>query len=351
MADVTVMGAGVAGLTAAFECARRGARVRVIDPAGPGGGASGNPVGALAPHVPEGWSEMKQLQLDALRAAPAFWAGVADTGGMPTGFAPCGRLQPLADDRAVARARARAGPAAANWGDAGRWEVRERAEFASMAPDSPTGLVIHDTLSARIDPPRAIGALAAAIRALGGEIARDGPADGAVLWAAGAAGLADLSRDLGLAMGAPVKGQAARLDHDGAGAPLVMAPGLLIVPHGDGTTGVGSTAEREFSDPAGTDAALEDVLVRASALVPALAGAPVIARWAGLRPRAVTGGPILGPWPGRPGHFVANGGFRIGFALAPEMARLMAGLILDGRDAIPEAFTPEAACRCAAAEA
>ena len=33
-ADVTILGAGVFGLSIAFCCAQRGARVRVIDPAG-----------------------------------------------------------------------------------------------------------------------------------------------------------------------------------------------------------------------------------------------------------------------------------------------------------------------------
>ncbi|MDX2484824.1 MAG: NAD(P)-binding protein, partial [Pseudodonghicola sp.] len=36
MADLTVRGAGVFGLSIAWICARRGARVQVIDPFGPG---------------------------------------------------------------------------------------------------------------------------------------------------------------------------------------------------------------------------------------------------------------------------------------------------------------------------
>ena len=56
MAEVTVMGAGIFGLSVAWECLRRGARVQVIDPGGPGAGASGGVVGALAPPVPENWN-------------------------------------------------------------------------------------------------------------------------------------------------------------------------------------------------------------------------------------------------------------------------------------------------------
>ena len=39
MDDVTVRGAGVFGLSVAWACARRGAKVRVIDPFGPAAGA------------------------------------------------------------------------------------------------------------------------------------------------------------------------------------------------------------------------------------------------------------------------------------------------------------------------
>jgi glycine oxidase len=47
---------------------------------------------------------------------------------------------------------------------------------------------------------------------------------------------------------------------------------------------------------------------------------------------------MLGAWPDRPGHFVANGGFKIGFGMAPKIAHVMIGLMLEGRDAIPDGF-------------
>jgi glycine/D-amino acid oxidase-like deaminating enzyme len=50
---------------------------------------------------------------------------------------------------------------------------------------------------------------------------------------------------------------------------------------------------------------------------------------------------MLGPWPGRPGHFVANGGFKIGFGVAPKVAETLAELILEGRDEIPAGFRVE----------
>ena len=72
--EVTVRGAGIFGLSIAYACLSQGARVHVIDPHGPGAGASGGLVGALAPHVPENWNAKKAFQLRALLMAEAFWA-------------------------------------------------------------------------------------------------------------------------------------------------------------------------------------------------------------------------------------------------------------------------------------
>ncbi len=79
-------------------------------------------------------------------------------------------------------------------------------------------------------------------------------------------------------------------------------------------------------------------MARATELMPVLHGASVIDRWAGVRPRAMTRAPLMGAWPGRDGHFVANGGFKIGFGVAPRMAEVMTDLVLDSRDAIPNDF-------------
>ena len=52
-------------------------------------------------------------------------------------------------------------------------------------------------------------------------------------------------------------------------------------------------------------------------------------------------GSELGPWPGREGHYIANGGFKIGFGVAPKVAQVMAALVLEGRDGIPAGFRVE----------
>ena len=339
--DVTVRGAGVIGLSIAWTCLQRGARVRVIDPHGVAAGASGGIVGALAPHVPEQWNAKKAFQRDSLLMAPAFWAGVEAASGRATGYARSGRLQPLADAAAVALARARAGTAATLWAGAADWAVVP-ATGVPWEPPSATGLLIHDTLSALIHPRHATEALAAAVRSAGGEVCADGPEEGAVVWATGVAGLEEMTGAHTRMVGAGVKGQAALLAHDARGLPQLFIDGLHVVPHGDGTVAIGSTTEREFADGAATDAQLDALIARARAAMPVLRDAPVRARWAGVRPRSRSRAPMLGLHPFRPGAFVANGGFKIGFGMAPKMAATLADLILDGFDAIPDDFRPAA---------
>lgn len=341
MDDVTVRGAGVFGLSVAWACARRGARVRVIDPFGPAAGASGGIVGALAPHVPENWNAKKAFQLESLLMAEGFWAEVAEAGGREPGYLRSGRLQPLADDRAVDLARQRAGTAAELWQGKAVWRVVDAAGYGDWAPASPTGLLVEDSLSARVHPRRACAALVAALAARGVTVTPEGEDRGAVVWATGMQDLAAMSRAAGRSLGNGVKGQAALLRFAAQDRPQLFADALHIVPHGDGTVAVGSTSEREYDDGAAVDDQLEAVIARAVAAFPVLAGAPVVARWAGVRPRARSRAPLLGGHPLRPGTFIANGGFKIGFGMAPLVGEVMADLVLEGRDRVPEGFRPE----------
>ncbi|MGR3342399.1 MAG: NAD(P)/FAD-dependent oxidoreductase [Paracoccaceae bacterium] len=340
--DVTVMGAGIFGLSIAYVCARRGARVLVIDRNGPGSGASGGFVGALAPHTPERWDQKKAFQFESLIMAEVFWAEVDALSGLNSGYRRTGRLQPIIDQHTLALAEERIGQAAEFWQDKAMWQVRPASDFQGWSPASPTGLLVHDTLSARINPRHACTSLAAAFKALGGRIVTQGEARTNIVWATGVKGLEQLCRDLGRPVGNGVKGQAALLDFEAREKPQIFIDGVHIVPHSNGTVAVGSTSERYFGDPSTTDEQLDDLLKRALAGMPCLASAPVIARWANVRPRSKSRAPILGAYPGRPGEYIANGGFKIGFGMAPKIAEIMADLVLDGNDCIPDDFRIEA---------
>ena len=290
MADVTVLGAGIFGLSVAWACVQRGARVRVIDPHGPGAGSSGGIVGALAPHVPEQWNDKKAFQFDSLMMAGDFWQEVEAASGLSTGYARLGRLQPVADEAALDLARIRALSATELWQGHAVWEVLRADEGGDWMPASPSGWVIRDTLTARLHPRMACAALVDALRARGAEVVADHARQGAVVHATGAAGLAEIGTTLGRSFGNGVKGQAALLALD-----MREAAQLFV-----------DTVH------------------------------------AGVRPRSRSRAPVLGAHPVFKDQFIANGGFKIGFGMAPKVAQVMADLVLDGVDRIPPGFRPEA---------
>ena len=338
--DLTVRGGGIFGLSVAWEAVCRGARVRLIERETIGAGASGGLVGAMSPHTPEGWNPVKAFQLESLLRAESWWQGVVATSGLPSTYARTGRLQPLADDHAIALAQTRATQSQTLWQGRAIWQVVQ-AIGAPWEPASPTGRLIHDNLTARINPRSALASLEAALRAKGVKVVLgDAPDEGPVIWATGTAGLNALTQDLGHKAGQGVKGQAIAVHLPGyEPQPQLFIDGLHIVPHADGTIAIGSTTENSWTD-LNTDAQADALLERARIALPILQTAPEVARWAALRPRALSRGPLIGPWPNRPGHYIANGGFKIGFGTAPETARLICDLVLDGRDTIPTQFLP-----------
>ncbi len=337
--DITVRGAGVFGLSVAWACLKRGASVRIVDPNGPGAGASGGIVGALAPHVPEQWNPKKAFQLESLLLSETWWPEVEAAGGKSSGYGRTGRLQPLLENgRDLALSRAKG--AEHLWQGRAIWELIPA--HSGFAPPSDTGTLIHDTLSGRIHPAQACAALAAALSAKGAEITTIAPDEGQVIWATGYQGLEALTAQHSRLVGAGIKGQAILLDHDARTQPQLFIDGLHIIPHADGTTAIGSTTERDWTSPTTTDTQCDDLLDRARAAVPVLTDALEIRRWAGVRPRARTRAPMVGAHPFIKGHFIANGGFKIGFGMAPLVAEKLSHLVLTGENTLPPDFAPAA---------
>ena len=338
MADLTIRGAGIFGLSIAWEALLQGATVQIIEPCEPGAGSSGVLVGALQPHTPDNWNAKKQFQFESLTTAEKFWANVEATSGISSGYSRVGRIQPLMKQRDIDLANYRTTSSKKYWNNSYLWRVVEEDFDSGFCPPSPTNHYVHDTLSAVLHPRRAVASLAEAIKLRGGVIKSEGNDQGAVIWATGWQGLRDLGSNLSREVGNGVKGQAALLKHDANGSPQVFADGIHFIPHLDGTLGIGSTSERDFDDATSTDHQLDDLIQRAVGLMPILKGARILDRWAGVRPRATTRAPLLGPWPGRDGHFVANGGFKIGFGMAPKVAEVMVDLVLNNQDTIPDDF-------------
>lgn len=151
--------------------------------------------------------------------------------------------------------------------------------------------------------------------------------------------LGPLSPSISVPLGQPVKGQAALLKADiDPSLPILFLNGLYVIAHDDGHVAVGSTSEEEFDAPFATDAKLDDLLVRARALVPALSGAEVVERWAGLRPKAIGREPMVGPHPDHPRVIALTGGFKVSFGLAHRLADAALGFVIGQEHSLPESF-------------
>lgn len=366
--DIAVVGGGIVGLWTAFEAARQGRNVVLIEKRTIGSGASGGFLGALMPHQPTDWNPKKQFQLDGLLTIEDEIAVLEDLTGLSAGFRRCGRLMPIrsADNRRQCEQRAAASHD--YWPYPLHWEVAEATIHRDLLPphEMPFG-VNADTLSARLDPRALIAVLRAALEISGATVremteiagfAADGEirfADGATL-SAGSTILAAGWETFGLidplcagpggqGVGQGVKGQAALLRPAGPvdpASPILYDDGVYVIVHENGLVAVGSTSEDSFDDPASTDGRLDDVIARARAVSPVLADAEIVERWAGVRPKAAGREPVVGPIPGQDNLLIATGGFKISFAIAHLMARAALAMA-DGEvpPFLPGAFHPQ----------
>ncbi|MEO1188817.1 MAG: FAD-dependent oxidoreductase [Pseudomonadota bacterium] len=128
---------------------------------------------------------------------------------------------------------------------------------------------------------------------------------------------------------------------EGAPKMTVRCGHIYIVPKADRII-IGATTEPgrvlEHAEPA----VIADLHRRAAEICPALATAPVLESWVGIRPGTHDHAPFLGETE-TPGLFVASGHYRNGILLAPITAKIMADLIVERRSSeLAQAFLPQA---------
>ncbi len=153
---------------------------------------------------------------------------------------------------------------------------------------------------------------------------------GKVLFASGAwTRLADPSL-LGLdPMIQPVRGQMAQFFCPESSVwPIIEAGKRYLVPRGDGVLLVGSTEEFVGFDTSVTPQGQQELIAFARDLIPALCNKEPQKSWAGLRPFADRGTPLIGPLPGRSNAYMNAGHFRWGFQFSPAAAEITCAQIL-----------------------
>ncbi|OAP43252.1 D-amino-acid oxidase [Sinorhizobium glycinis] len=369
MSEVLIVGGGIMGLWAALMAGRAGIETRLLERKSIGAGASGGLLGALMPHMPDRWNAKKQFQFEALVSLENEIARLEAETGRSAGYRRSGRIMPLGRQHLREIALGHERDAERHWIAGDRrfhWRVGDAGFGDWLAADSAPFGVIHDTLAARVAPRYLLATLRAALAQFphvrveeGAEVSAIDPQRGRLALAdqrelpfghcilsAGVASfpLIDrLAERPQATSGGAVKGQAALLRADvDPSSPIIFTDGVYIVPHENGHVAVGSTSENQFSEPFSTDAQLDALIDRAAALAPILRGAPVVERWAGLRPKATGREPMVGRHPDHERLSVLTGGFKVSFGMAHVLARFVIDE-LAGRTSIelPQSFRCE----------
>ena len=363
---VLVVGAGVIGCAVAFECARRGARVQVVDPRRPGRGATHASAGILAPYIEGHSNELRALGVHGMAAYEPFLATLAEVAAPPE-YRLAGTLQAAFDDDGARELSELARLLAAA-------EVEHRrmdgAAARSLEPGLSNRVIAALEIPAHgyVSPEALVAALVAGAASHGAQFIMAGVTgiDGgtvvrveartdsatevfeadAVVLAAGS-WVSELPTSIDSQYQPPptvrtnlhrqpavrpVRGQLLYLKSCPPIASRVLwGPGCYIVPRQDGTVLVGATVEDVGFDERATLGGVRTLVDAASALAPGLESATLEDVRVGLRPATADELPLIGPSATMPQVFYAAGHYRSGVLLAPLTAGLIATLVLDGR--------------------
>ena len=347
MVDVVVVGGGVIGLAIAREAAGSRMRVVLLERGEPGGEATGASAGMLAAqfeaHEP---GPLLTLSLRSRALYPEFVRGLEADAGMPVDLRREGALV-AALDEAEHRTLSETAAAQRRMGldveILGADEIRrlepaitERAAGGIRLPHEHT-----------VDPRLLAAALRRAAERAGAEIRSGSDVTGLVAEAGRVSGVRvsgspDIAaREVVVAAGAwagslgvpgfpsppsePVRGQMLCFSAPDLVRHVVASEEVYLVPRSDGRLMAGSTMERVGFDRSVTAEGMARIATAALRLVPRLAAAPFHSAWAGLRPAAPDGLPVIGR--AGPGLLYACGHLRNGIVLTPITAKVIGSLL------------------------
>ena len=294
---VIVIGGGLIGCSIAWRLAQRGTRVTVIEKHEPARKASWAGAGMLLPFMDEG-SALAPLTEASFDAYPSFVDELRDLTGIDAELQLEGAGKGSVDNRKLGRAvyaAAQQAGAAFRLGVEARRVVASDRRFRSV--------VLAD----------------------GTELGAD-----AVVIAAGAWSGELLGLPLRLPV-FPVRGQVLAVEHEPQLAEhIIKGEKCYLVPRGRKRLLIGATVEHVGFDERTTEDGIARLRAAAEEIVPAIAAAPVVETWAGLRPGTPDDLPILGADPHVQGVFYATGHYRNGILLAPITAAVISDVVLKG---------------------
>jgi glycine oxidase len=358
MTDVVVVGAGAIGAACAYELARAGLAVTLVERREPAAEASGASAGLLSAFTGDRVGDLGRLcRLSRDLYAPLAEALREET-GLDIHHERGGHLEVCTSEAEARWARKLAADHAGG---------PEPVEFLTteallalepaVTPGARGGLLLPR--NEWVNNGRLVFALVEGARRRGAEVRLRGDVTelhraggrvtgvsgpglgridaGAVVLAAGAWSGQIAGAPAALRLH-PVKGQILALPNDPPRFRHALIMGeVYLVPRRTGECIVGATVEEGLADKTVTSEAVRWLLAEAAATVPALAGVTPLRSWAGIRPGSPDGLPVVGPWPDLPGLVVATGHNRSGILLTPVTARIVRDWIVDGRTDLPAA--------------
>jgi glycine oxidase len=364
-AELVIIGGGVIGLAVARALAQRGLRdVLIVERASLGTEASSAAAGMLAPQAEADCDDdFFRLCCQSRDLYPAYAQNLNEETGIDIELETSGTLY-LAfteDDESELQKRY-------EWQARAGLEVEKLSAEAARLHESciSEGLrsALRFPLDTQVENRRLISALATANEALGVRVLTGVSVDSldikrdrvtGVLTSAGfvacekvvIAGGAWTSQLLNEALPnpriEPVRGQMVSFEATPQIARHVIYSARgYVVPRRDGRLLAGSTTEHAGFDKRVTAAGVQSIVTSALEISPSIAALPLTSSWAGLRPRAADGLPVLGPCAEIAGVFYAAGHYRNGILLTPITGELLASAILDEEIAPPlQIFSPD----------
>lgn len=364
-ADVAIIGGGVIGLAVARALAQRGVReVLIVERSSLGAESSFAAAGMLAPQAEADTAdEFFQLCCQSRDLYPTFAQALQEETGIDIELETSGTLY-LAfteeDERELEQRY--------------EWQARASLEVEKLSGDMAKLLepsisngvraALRFPLDTQVENRRLISALATANEALGVNVLNGVSVDSLNIKRNRVTGI-ETSRGfiscekVVIASGAwtsqvikealpnpriePIRGQMVSFEATPQIARhVIYSPRGYIVPRSDGRLLAGSTTEHAGFDKRVTAAGVQSIVTSALEITPAIAALPLTSTWAGLRPRAADGLPVLGPCAEIAGVFYATGHYRNGILLTPVTAELLARAIVDEEISPPlQIFSPD----------
>jgi glycine oxidase len=356
--SVMILGGGIIGLSCAFEAARRGMHVTLIEPSELGGQASGAAAGMLAPYSEntEQPDDFFHLCLSSLRCYPEWIRAVEELSGMPVEWVQSGSIN-------VFMHEADALPIASrlqwqnDWG--ARAQLLDAAQLRKLEPMVSQSAVagVYTPEESHVYAPKLVTALVAACRKLGVAIhAHAGEIEEVLVHHSGGATVRAQSleslvhadrlvvcagawsgayeRWFGLSIPVhPIRGQICSYEHQADEVRhMVFASQAYWVGKRNARLVCGASEDVAGFATSVTERGIGRLTRSSNQLFPFLEARKTAHSWAGLRPATRDGLPLLGQIEGTPEVIMASGHYRNGILLSPITALVVADL-LEGKQA------------------